>query len=829
MNNSSTALEAQNGLEIAIVGMSGRFPGARNIDEFWHNLKNGVESISVFTDDQLLSRGIDPASLKNPDYVKAGAVLEDAELFDAAFFGFSPQQATITDPQLRVILECAWQALEDAGYDSHQYQGAIAVYAGANLSSYLVKLLSNPQFRGSIDESQVLMSNDKDFLSTWVSYKLDLEGPSCTVQAACSTSLVAVHLACLDLLSGNCDLALAGGVSIDLPQKTGYFYRKSAILSPDGHCRAFDANAQGTVYGSGVGIVVLKRLEDALADGDNIYAAIKASAINNDGAAKASYSAPRVDTQAKVIKNAHFLAEILPDSITYIEAHGTGTLLGDMIEISAMHQAFRSSTEKTGFCAIGSVKTNIGHLKIAGGIAAFIKTVLALKHKLIPPSLHFQQANPQIDFAQTPFYVNTQLSEWQTNFIPRRAGVSSFGIGGTNAHVILEEIPDDRRHDPAFERSHPWYLLLLSAKTNSALQTATKNLVNHLKQHPDLHLADVAYTLQIGRRSFEHRRMLVCQDIETAISALESPDSSPVVTSYQEPCNHSIVLVFPGEDNQYLKIGKELYITEPLFQEHIDRCCEQLQPHLKLDLRHILYPNAEHLEIAQQQQQQTEITQPALFVVLSALAKLWRAWGVSIEAMIGSDIGEYVAAYLAEVFTLEDALALVTLRGRLMQQFRAESKKSHQQFTKYIQQVKLKPPRIPLISASTGTWIAETEVTNPTYWVQQMQYKSISLSPEMQKLMQEPKRIFLEIGTGKILNSWLQQQEQIQSLLLTSIPDAQTAQSETAFLLNTLGKLWLRDVQIDWNSYYYHEKRHRLSLPTYPFDRQYYSIDSLDK
>ncbi|AFY33178.1 type I polyketide synthase [Calothrix sp. PCC 7507] len=811
MNNFSTEIEVKSGLEIAIVGMSGRFPGARNVDEFWQNLKHGVESIAVFTDEELLSRGIDAAILKNPDYVKAGAVLEDAELFDAAFFGFSQQQATITDPQLRLVLECAWQALEDAGYDSQQYQGAIAVYAGASLSSYLVKLLSNPHLRGAIDESQVLMSNDKDFLTTWVSYKLNLEGPSCTVQAACSTSLVAVHLACQDLLSGNCDLALAGGVSLDLPQNRGYLYQASGILSSDGHCRAFDANAQGTVYGSGVGIVVLKRLEDAIAEGDNIYAVIKGSAINNDGSAKASYSAPRVDSQAKVIKNAQFMAEIPPESITYIEAHGTGTLLGDMMEISAMHQAFRSSTEKTGFCAIGSVKTNIGHLKIAGGIAALIKTVLALKHKLIPPSLHFQQANPQIDFAHTPFYVNTQLSEWQINSTPRRAGVSSFGIGGTNAHVILEAAPDEQKHDIVFERSHPCHLLLLSAKTSSALQTATINLVNHLKQHPDLHLADVAYTLQVGRRSFEHRRMLVCQDIETAISALESPDS---VTFYQEACSHSLVLVFPGEDSQYLEIGKELYSTAPLFREHIDYCCEQLQPHLNLDLRHILYASAEQVEIAPQQLQQT-----ALFVVLSALAKLWLAWGIQIEAMIGCDIGEYIAAYLAGVFTLEDALVLVALRERTPQ--------LSSEFTTYIQQVKLQPPRIPLISAITGTWIATTEVTNPTYWVQQMHCKSISLSPEIQNLMQEPKRIFLEIGTGKILNSWLLQQEQVKSLLLTSIPDAQTDKSETDFLLNTLGKLWLKGVQIDWSSYYAHEKRHRLSLPTYPFERQYYSIDSL--
>ncbi|WP_337886319.1 type I polyketide synthase [Fischerella thermalis] len=665
---SHTVEFSRNGLEIAIIGMAGRFPGAKNIEEFWQNLRNGVESITTFTNEELIADGIDPDLLNNPNYVKAGAVLEDIELFDAEFFGFNPREAEIIDPQHRLFLECAWEAMENAGYNSKMYSGLIGVYAGAGSNNYVLNIYSNQNIRSSIDRNQLFFGNDKDFLATRVSYKLDLEGPAVGIQTACSTSLVAVHLACRGLLSGECDIALAGGVAIDVPQKEGYLYQEGGIVSPDGRCRAFDAKAQGTVFSNGVGIVVLKRLEDAIADGDCIYAVIKGSAINNDGAFKVSYTAPRIDGQAKVIRAAQVMAEVDPETITYIEAHGTGTSLGDPIEISALTQVFRASTDKKGFCAVGSVKTNIGHSDITAGVAGLIKTVLALKHKQIPPSLHFQQPNPEIDFDNSPFYVNTTLSDWQTNGTPRRAGVSSFGIGGTNAHVVLEEAPVVETRGGASLHSRPWHLLLLSAKTRTALETATANLAAYLQQHPDLNLADVAYTLQVGRQAFEHRFMVVCQNLEDAVKKLEFANQEQGSTYLKELHSRPVVLMFPGQGAQYINMGRELYRTEPIFREEVNRCCELLKPHLGIDLRHILYPSEEQIEAATHQLQQTHITQPALFVIEYALSQLWMAWGIQPEAMIGHSIGEYVAACLAGVFSLEDALTLVAVRGRLMQE-----------------------------------------------------------------------------------------------------------------------------------------------------------------
>ncbi|MBD1942157.1 type I polyketide synthase, partial [Coleofasciculus sp. FACHB-712] len=651
---------------IAIIGMSGRFPGAKNVEEFWQNLRDGVESISVFTNEELIDAGIAPGLLDNPNHVKAGAVLEDVEFFDASFFGFNPKEAEMTDPQHRIFLECAWEALENAGYDTQRCESRIGVYAGASLNNYLSFNLNRDQI-GSADSFQKLIGNDKDFLTTRVSYKLNLKGPSLTVQTACSTSLVATTLACQSLLNYQCDMALAGGVSIRVPQKTGYLYQEGGILSPDGHCRAFDADAQGTIIGNGVGVVVLKRLEDAIADGDRIHAVIKGSAINNDGSEKVGYTAPSVNGQADAIAEAIALAGVDPETITYIETHGTGTRLGDPIEITALSNVFGANTEKKNFCAIGSVKTNIGHLDAAAGVTGLMKTVLALKHKLIPPSLNFKQPNPEIDFANSPFYVNTQLTEWKANATPRRAGVSSLGIGGTNAHVVLEEAPTVK----ASSSSRPWQLLVLSAKTESALETATANLAAHLKQHPDLNLADVAYTLQVGRRAFEHRRILVCQTVEELVNQLETPHPQKVLTHFQEPTERSIAFMFPGQGAQYVDMGRELYQTEPIFREQVDRCAALLQPHIGMDLRSLLYPNQPNPEAAAEKLKQTCFAQPALFAIEYALAQLWMSWGISPQAMLGHSIGEYVAACFAGVMSVEDALALVAIRGRLMQQMPA--------------------------------------------------------------------------------------------------------------------------------------------------------------
>ena len=878
-----------NGSEIAIIGLAGRFPGAKSVDEFWENLRDGVESISFFSDEEVLASGVDATVLSDPKFVKAGAVLDDADLFDADFFGFSPREAEITDPQHRLFLECAWEALENAGYHSTSYNGSIGVYAGPNSSNYSLNVAFNLHATGdSLDPEQLNIALSSDFLTTRVSYKLNLEGPSFSVQTACSTSLVAVHLACQSLLNGECDTALAGGVSVSSSRNVGHFYREGGIKSPDGHCRTFDAKSQGTIRGEGVGIVVLKRLDDALADGDFIHAVIKGSAINNDGSLKVSYSAPRIDGQAKAIKTAQVVAEILPQTISYVEAHGTATSLGDPIEIAALTQAFRSETDRKNFCAVGSVKTNVGHLGAAAGVTGLIKTVLALKHKQIPPSLHFENPNPKIDFKNSPFYVNTSLAEWTADGAPRRAGVSSFGMGGTNAHVVLEEAPLIESSGP----SRPWQLLLLSARTSSALESATANLLEHF--HRELNLADVAYTLKVGRKAFDYRRILVCQDIEQAKGALETLDSQQVLTQLREPGQPSVVFMFSGQGAQYVAMARDLYRSEPTFAEQVNNCCELLRPHLGVDLRRVLYPASEQLTEASEQLQQTAITQPALFIIEYALAQLWAEWGVHPTAMIGHSIGEYVAATLAGVFSLEDALMLVCARGKLMQQLPAGSMLAvplseaelrpligpgisvaainspstcvvsgpaeaiaalenqlsaqalscrrlytshafHSQmmepileaFTQRARQVNFQTPQIPYISNITGTWITVKEATSPSYWADHLRH-TVRWSDGLRELLKESSHILLEIGPGRTLTTLARQHpdKKIDQIVLSSVRHPKETVSDSAFVLKALGQLWLAGVEVDWSGFYAHEQRHRLALPTYPFERQRYWIES---
>jgi amino acid adenylation domain-containing protein len=676
---------------IAIVGLAGRFPGARNLDEFWQNLCHGVESISFFSEEDLLVSGIEPELLQNPRYVKAHGILDDVESFDAAFFGYSPKEAALMDPQQRLFLECAWEALEQAGVidrsgSSDTYQGPIGVYAGQSASSYLFSnVLTHPTYLSENGAFSTLISNEKDFLATRTSYKLGLEGPGMTIQTACSTSLVAVHMACQGLLRYECDMALAGGASIVVPQKGGYLYEEEGILSPDGHCRAFDADARGTVAGSGVGIVALKRLSDALTDGDTIYAVIRGSAINNDGATKVGYTAPSIKGQVNVIAEAMAMAGVEPESISYVETHGTGTALGDPIEIAALTQAFRAVGKRTGAVgtglapvrvptAIGSVKTNIGHLDAVAGIAGLIKTVLSLKHGMLPPSLHYHHPNPKIDFAHSPFYVNTHLKPWKRGSTPHRAGVSSFGIGGTNAHVILEEAPATPQPGP---NSEP-HVVVLSAKTASALETMTERLATYVKAHPEASLADMAYTLQMGRKSFPYRRAFVARSRTHMLHLLETLDPESVSTDFVPSETKQVAFLFPGQGSQYVNMGRELYETEPAFRDQIDICARLLAPHLHSDLREIIYPETGEGQSSSERHKdeeaqdggalhQTGTTQPALFVIEYALAQLLMKWGIHPQAMIGHSIGEYVAACLAGVFSLPDALALVALRGRMMQ------------------------------------------------------------------------------------------------------------------------------------------------------------------
>lgn len=904
-----------NGSEVAIVGMSGRFPGAKTIDKFWQNLREGVESVSFFSDEELLCSGVDYSLLNTPNYVKANAVLSDVEEFDADFFGFSPKEAEILDPQHRLFLECAWEALENAGYNSQTYEGSIGVYAGTEANGYL---LNNIYPKMGFSDLQTVLGNEKDYLASRVSYKLNLKGPSVSVQTACSSSLVAIHMAIMSLLNGECDLSLAGGVTVRVPQKVGYLYQEEGIASPDGHCRTFDAKARGSILGSGVGIVVLKRLVDAIAEGDCIHAIIKGSAINNDGALKAGYTAPSPDGQSAVISEAQAIAGIEPETITYIEAHGSATPLGDPIEIAALTQVFQSRSDRKGFCAIGSVKTNIGHLGPAAGVAGLIKTVLALKHRLIPPSLHFEQPNPKIDFANSPFWVNAKLSAWQTGNTPRRAGVSSLGMGGTNAHVILEEAPPvwQQGSKGAEEQGRKFQLLALSAKTSSALETATANLAEHLKQHPELNLADVAYTLQVGRRGFEHRRTVVCQDIEDAVSALTDPKR--VLTSIQEASDRPVAFMFTGLGTQYVNMAWELYQVEPTFRETVDRCCELLKPLIGLDLREVLYPNKnqtkstpssgfdlrkmlgrdeQQADEATQKLNQTCLTQPAIFVIEYALAQLWMEWGIHPVAMIGYSIGEYVAATLSGVLSLEDAITLVAKRAQMIQalpggamlavplseeQVRpllnenlslsaingpamsviagttdavnelAEQltqkglacrhlQSSHafhsqmmeaiaESLTELVKTLNLQPPKIPYLSNVTGTWITQVQATDPSYWTKHL-CQPVRFADGIDRLWKQHQPVVLEVGPGQTLSSLVLQskfsEQSADKVVLPSLRDAYNQQSDLAFLLNTLGQLWLSGVQIDWSGFYANERRHRLPLPTYPFERQRYWIEPL--
>ncbi len=869
---------------IAIVGMDGLFPKARTLDEFWRNLCEGVDGISFFSDEELAAAGAAaPQDLAN--YVKARGVLEDADLFDAAFFGMLPKEAELTDPQHRLFLECAWRALENAGCDPHRPGGAIGVFAGLSTNTYLTHNLAiDPQILIGIGaDFQTMVGNEKDYLPTRVSYKLNLHGPSLNIQTACSTSLVAVCVACQHLLTYQCDVALAGAVSVSFPQKRGYVYLEGGIESPDGHCRPFDAKSAGTVAGEGIGVVALKRMEDALADGDAIYAVIKGFGMNNDGGTKIGYTAPSVQGQAEVIAMAQAMAGFEPQTIGYVEAHGTGTPLGDPIEIEGLNRAFRLGTDAKNFCALGSVKSNIGHLDTAAGIAGLIKAALALHHKKIPPSLHFESPNPKINFADSPFYVNAALSEWDGSGGPRRAGVSSFGIGGTNAHVVLEEAPVI---DPS-TASRAAQLFLLTAKTKTALDAATKNLAAHLQDHPQLHPADVASTLQTGRREFNHRAMLVCRDTADAAGALASADAKRILTGSPHRENPPVVFMFPGQGAQRVNMGRQLYETEPAFRETVDLCCGMLEPHLGFDLRTVLYPKPEDVETATARLVQTAITQPAMFVVEYALARLWMNWGVQPEAMIGHSIGEYVAACVAGVFSLSDALRLVAVRGRMMQELPggtmlavrlpeaevtsllneslslavvngasacvvsgsgAAVEALQQQlagrgvacaplhtshafhsammdsilpaFTALVESIERHAPQIPFISNVTGTWITDEEATDPGYWATHLR-RTVRFADGLSELFQS-ERVFLEVGPGQTLTGLARQHPGRSATVpvITSLPQAREGSSEVENMLSALGQLWLNGVSPDWKQFYAQEKRRRVWLPTYPFERK---------
>jgi acyl transferase domain-containing protein len=884
----TSALES----DIAIIGLSGRFPGAPSIVEFWRNLRDGVESIVPLGEEELLRAGIDRSTFEQPEYVRAHAPLEGVELFDAAFFEMTPREAAMVDPQQRVFLECAWETLEVAGYNPGCFRARIGIFGGSGMNTYLLRnVLSNPDTVEPDSHFSIAVANDKDYLTTRVAYKLNLLGPAITVQTACSTSLVAVHQACQSLLNGECEMALAGGVAVRVPQTEGYTFYEGGIVSPDGHCRAFDRDARGTVFGSGVGLVLLKRLEAARADGDTIYAVIKGSAVNNDGSLKAGFTAPNVDRQAEVVAEAQAIGGVSAENIGYVEAHGTGTPMGDPIEVTALTRAFRLGTQASGFCALGSVKTNVGHLDTAAGITGLIKTILALRHRQIPPSLHFRVPNPQIDWENSPFFVSDRLADWPARDGVRRAGVSSFGIGGTNAHVVLEEAPAVMPTTP----SQPWQLLLLSARTTTALDAATLRLGEHLREHKELELADVSYTMQMGRRAFDQRRFAVCADLADARSVLtEAAPAERLISSGRRDGQRRVIFMFPGQGSQYVRMGWDLYQSEQTFRGEIDACAEILRPHLGLDLREVLYPPDDgRVDEMTAKLTETWLAQPAIFMVSYALAKLWMSWGVRPQAMIGHSIGEYVAACLAGVFSRDDALALVAARGRMMQDVprgammtvslpEAEVRSllnealsvaavngpercvvsgataevaelerrlsdreiacrrlhtSHafhsrmmdgilDRFEAHVSQVRLRRPEIPYLSNVTGNWIRPEDATDPRYWSRHLR-EIVRFGDGLHCLMSDSDAVLLEVGAGRTLCTFALQQQAGSSkpVAIQSLRHSQDEGSDRAFLLTALGRLWGCGVEVDWAEFWRGQRRMRVSLPTYPFERKRYWIE----
>jgi phthiocerol/phenolphthiocerol synthesis type-I polyketide synthase E len=885
------------GLGIAVIGMAGRFPGAENVDEFWRNLCAGVESVTYFSDEELRQAGVPEAELAEAHYVKAAPVLKDIELFDAGFFGYTPLEARLMDPQQRLLLEVAWEALENAGHAPQagaSEEGPIAVFTGARMSTYLFYLLGQRAALQPQDRLLVEIGNDVSSLATRLSYRLDLRGPSYMVQTACSTSLAAVHLACQSLLLGECKMALAGASVVMVPHRVGYHHEPGSMLSPDGHCRPFDAGAGGTVFGSGVGMVVLKRLADAQADGERILAVVRGSAVNNDGAYKASFTAPSVEGQTEVILEALACAGVDADTVSYLEAHGTGTPLGDPIEILALTNAYRASTDRRGFCQLGTVKGNLGHLDAAAGMAGFIKTVLALGHRQLPPSLHFTKPNPQIDFPASPFVVNTQLRPW-TGPAPLRAGVSAFGFGGTNTHVILEEAPPA---EPSTKSERPWQLLVWSARSAAALEAATADLAAWLRQHLETPLADVAFTLQVGRRDFDHRRVLVCRSTEEAAAALEARASERLLTGVRKSGEPPVAFLFPGQGAQHANMARELYETEPVFREEVDRALAALRPHLGFDLGPLLFPAPSGVEEANRRLTETALTQPALFVIEYALARLWMSWGLKPEAMIGHSIGEYVAACLAGVFSLEDALGLVAARGRLMQGLPAggmlsvplseaevvpllasyggrlalaavngpalcvvagpleavaaleerlaagdvPARRLHtshafhsqmmepivEEFAGLVRRVKRSAPQIPYVSNVTGTWITAEEATDPRYWARHLR-EAVRFGRGVETLLATPGRILLEVGPGQTLGTLARQQPAAADhLVLATLRHPQRQEmSDAAQILLSLGRMWLAGAPVAWKALHARERRCRVPLPTYPFERQRYWVDAV--
>ncbi|MGO8795977.1 MAG: amino acid adenylation domain-containing protein [Candidatus Sulfotelmatobacter sp.] len=874
---------------VAIIGMTGRFPGAANLDQLWHNLCNSVESISWFTPEEL-GPGIEDSLRHDPDYIRARGLIEGADLFDAAFFGINPLEAKVMDPQQRVFLELAQQALENAGYDPERYKGRIGVFAGIGDNHYYTtNLLTQPELLAMAGKLAVEYGNQKDYIALRTAYLLDLRGPAISLNTACSTTLLAVDQAYRSLLDYECDVALSGGIDITVPQKSGFLFQEGGTFAKDGHCRPFDAEATGTMFCDGAGVVILKRLADAVADGDTIYALIRGTGKNNNGARPASFLAPSVDGQAEAIALAQSAADVPVESIRYIEAHGTGTPVGDPIEFEALRKVFESKTDKKQFCYLGSIKGNVGHPTNAAGVAGLIKAALVLHHEQIPPTLHFNTPNPKIDFASSPFVMADKLVSFPRGEEIRRTAVSSFGFGGTNVHVILEESPAPKKSSA----SRPLQLLPISARSQTALDAYSRALADHFNNAPPQSFADAVYTFQTGRKQMAQRRFVVAADSEEAAKLLLQPNPLRCGSKRCERRNPPIVFLFGGQGTQYVNMGLNLYRDEALFRAIVDDCCEILKPHLGRDLRELLYPKSGDEETAKTSLQNTFFTQPSIFVIEYALARFCQSIGIEPATMAGHSIGEFVAATLAGVWQLDDALAIIALRGRLMQDLPRGSMLSVSggaesiakrlppalqiasnnapalcvvsgpeaevaQFQKQLEaenivcrhlhtshafhsammdpmveplreavaKVRLSPPVKPFVSTVKGRPITAEEATDPAYWAQHAR-ATVEFSTAITYLKAQGHDLFLECGPRSTLCSLARQQftPERPCFAIPTLSDTHEDNTEWATLLFAMGSLWQNGVPIDWDAFYANEDRRRVPLPTYPFERQRFWVD----
>lgn len=874
--------------DIAIIGMAARFPGAPDVNTFWTNVRDGVESIVPLDDDALRAAGVSEADLNDPDYVKVCPLLSDVDKFDAGFFGFNPREASVMDPAHRVFLEIAWAAFENAGYTALPEGGKVGVFATAGAPDYYVEnVRTHPEIMGSMGDFLVRHTgNDMNFLATRVSYEMDLRGPSMNVQTACSSALVALHMAAQSLRQGECDMALIGGATILFPQGQGYMYRDGEILSPDGHCRPFDAKSAGTVFGSGAGALIVKRLDDALDDGDTIHAVVKGSAINNDGALKVGYLAPGVDGQANVITDALKAANVPGESITYIETHGTGTLVGDPIEVEALNEAYGQHTDKTGYCGIGSVKSNIGHLGETAAAASLIKAIMALKHRQMPPSLGFETPNPAMNLEHSPFYVNNDLKDWTADG-PLRCGVTALGAGGTNCHVILEEAPEALPGEDARDKQ----LLVLSAKSAEALNEASLQLADALDADPELDLADAAFTLALGRRAMAHRRVLVAGDVNEAAARLRDPGHKMVATLEADQDRAKTVFMFPGGGAQYAGMGRELYEQDEVYREAVNTCLSIITPKLGRDLKPLMYPLADQVEVATRTLEQPSLTLPALFTTTYALAELYESWGLQPDAFIGHSMGEYVAACKAGVFSLEDAITLVMLRGELFEcidqggmlsvpmsegdvramapesldiaavnapdlcvasgprdmidAFQAKLTQKEiestpiridvaahsrmldpilDRFRAACRKIEFKAPAMPFVSNLTGNWISPQEACDPEYWVNHLR-STVRFADGLQTLRSLGDPILVEVGPGRTLSMLAKAQETPFRHAFNTVRHPQETASDLEFALSSFGKVWASGADVDWDEFYSTQLRNRIPLPTYPFARESYWVE----